>query len=78
MVRQYIETRQVSGVFHVEDLGQGLFTSAYEYLLASPALPRGYGYALHGPEGDHPEVETVDLSTYRKRGDVGLLWSDGR
>ncbi len=76
MVRQYLERTNVSGVFHVPDLGQGMFTSSYEWLLASPALPRGYGYALHGPEGDDPEMENVDLSTYRKKADVGALWSE--
>ncbi len=78
MVRQYIRQNRISGVFRVEDLGHGLFTSSYEWLLASSALPHGYGYALHGPEGDDPEEETVDLSTYRKKGDVGSLWNDGR
>jgi hypothetical protein len=78
MVRRYIQTNRISGVFKVEDLGHGLFTSHYEWLLASRALRRGYGYALHGPEGDDPEAETVDLSTYRKKSDVGALWSDGR
>jgi hypothetical protein len=78
MVRQYIQSKQVSGVFQVQDMGHGIFTSSYEWLLASNALPRGYGYALHGPEGDDPEVETVDLSTYRKKSDVGALWSDDR
>jgi hypothetical protein len=67
MVRQHIRRNRVSGVFKVEDLGQGLFTSAYEWLLASPALPRGYGYALHGREGEDPEVEDVDLDTFRRK-----------
>ncbi|MDU0960460.1 MAG: hypothetical protein E7A86_35690, partial [Bradyrhizobium sp.] len=48
MVRRHLERTGISGVFHVPDLGQGMFTSSYEWLLASPALPRGYGYALHG------------------------------
>jgi hypothetical protein len=78
MVRQHLERTNVSGVFQVEDLGHGLFTSSYEWLLASPALPRGYGYALHGPEGDDPEMENVDLSTYRKKADVGALWNEQR
>ncbi|UFZ04757.1 hypothetical protein LQG66_00030 [Bradyrhizobium ontarionense] len=77
-VRQYLERTNASGVFHVPDLGQGMFTSSYEWLLASPALPRGYGYALHGPEGDDPEMENLDLSTYRKKADVGSLWSEQR
>ena len=76
MVRQYIEKANVSGVFHVPDLGHGMFTSSYEWLLASPALSHGYGYALHGPEGDDPEMENVDLSTYRKKADVGSLWNE--
>jgi hypothetical protein len=78
MVRRHIQRNQVSGVFKVEDLGQGLFTSSYEWLLASNALPRGYGYALHGPEGDDPELETVDLSTYRKKRDVDSFWNNER
>ena len=76
MVRQYIRRNGISGVFHIEDLGHGVFDSSYEWLLASSALPRGYGYALHGPEGDDPEVEDVDLSTYRKKNDGSSLWSD--
>jgi hypothetical protein len=76
MVRQHIKRNRISGVFKVEDLGHGLFTSSYEWLLASRALPRGYGYALHGPEGDDPEVEDVDLSTYRKKNGGSSLWSD--
>jgi hypothetical protein len=76
MVRQHIQRNRISGVFKVEDLGQGLFTSSYEWLLASSALRRGYGYALHGPEGDDPEVENVNLSTYRKKSGGSSLWSD--
>jgi hypothetical protein len=44
--------------------------------VASHALPRGYGYALHGPEGDDPEVENVNLSTYRKKSGGSSLWGD--
>jgi hypothetical protein len=76
MVRQHIQRNRISGVFKVEDLGRGLFTSSYEWLLASNALPHGYGYALHGPEGDDPEVENVNLSTYRKKSGSSSLWSD--
>jgi len=76
MVRQHIQRNRISGVFKVEDLGRGLFTSSYEWLLASSALPHGYGYALHGPEGDDPEVENVNLSTYRKKSGGSSLWSD--
>jgi hypothetical protein len=76
MVQNHIQRNRVSGVFKVEDLGRGLFTSEYEWLLASSALPRGYGYALHGPEGDDPEVEDVNLSTYRKKRGGSSLWSD--
>jgi hypothetical protein len=76
IVRQHIQRNRVSGVFKVEDLGRGAFTSSYEWLLASSALPRGYGYALHGPEGDDPEVENVNLSSYRKKSGGSLLWND--
>ena len=78
MVRQFIERKRFSGVFQIEALGHGIFDSGYEWLLASPALRRGYGYALHGPEGDDPEREEVDLSTYRKKADVGLPWNASR
>jgi hypothetical protein len=78
MVRQFIERTQFSGPFQIQALGHGIFDSRFEWLLASPALRRGYGYALHGPEGDDPESEEVDLSTYRKRVDVGLPWNVGR
>ena len=76
MVRQHIARNRVSGVFKVEDLGKGLFTSSYEWLLATSALPRGYGYALHGPEGDDPEVEKVDLGTFRNKPGRPSLWND--
>ncbi|WP_262047308.1 hypothetical protein [Bradyrhizobium sp. Bra78] len=78
LVRKFIESRQFSGVFQIQALGQGIFDSRYEWLLASPALQHGYGYALHGPEGDDPESEEVDLSTYRKKVDVGLPWNVSR
>lgn len=78
MVRKFIEGRQFSGVFQIQALGQGIFDSRYEWLLASPALRRGYGYALHGPEGDDPESEEVDLSTYRKKVGVDLPWNVSR
>jgi hypothetical protein len=49
--------------------------SVYEWVLASRALSRGYGYALHGPEGDDPELENVNLNTYKRSGRPSL-WSD--
>ncbi|MBY5698018.1 hypothetical protein [Rhizobium leguminosarum] len=76
MVRDYIARNGVSGVFSIEALGQGIFDSSFEWFLASPALPRGYGYALHGGEGDDPESEDVDLSTYRKESTVISTWQD--
>jgi hypothetical protein len=76
--RAYIAHKNVSGRFSIEDLGRGIFDSGYEWILASKVLPRGYGYALHGPEGDDPELEDVDLETYRKKSSSALLWSDKR
>ncbi|TAU59251.1 hypothetical protein ELI13_38065 [Rhizobium ruizarguesonis] len=76
MVRNYIARNGVSGVFSIEALGQGVFDSSFEWFLASPELPRGYGYALHGGEGDDPESEDVDLSTYRKEATVLSTWQD--
>ncbi|NZD66267.1 hypothetical protein HX900_35065 [Rhizobium sp. WYCCWR 11290] len=76
MVRAYVQREKISGVFSIEALGQGIFDSSFEWFLASPALPRGYGYALHGGEGDDPESEDVDLSTYRKEPTVTLTWQD--
>ncbi|NZD66195.1 hypothetical protein HX900_34680 [Rhizobium sp. WYCCWR 11290] len=76
MVRDYITRNGISGVFSIEALGQGIFDSSFEWFLASPALPRGYGYALHGGEGDDPESEDVDLSTYRKESTVISTWQD--
>ena len=75
-VRGYIEQNGVSGVFHIEDLGRGAFTSSYQWLLASPALRRGYGYALAGPEGDDPETETTNSTTYQKNGDANPFWNN--
>lgn len=76
MVRAHVEREKISGVFSIEALGQGIFDSSFEWFLASPALPRGYGYALHGGEGDDPESEDVDLSTYRKESAVISTWQD--
>jgi hypothetical protein len=82
MVRQHIQRNRISGVFFrlgtsdQSKLPEWLGSSYYEWILASRALPRGYGYALHGPEGDDPEVENVNLSTYRKKSGGSSLWSD--
>ena len=67
-LRGYIQRERVSGPFKPEVLKrEELVGSVYEWFLATPALPRGYGYALHGPEGEDPEVENIDLSTFRRR-----------
>jgi len=82
MVRAFIQENQLSGVFWRLEMDQSRFPksffvgSVYEWILASSALPRGYGYALHGPEGDDPEVENVNLSTYCKKGCGSSLWKD--
>jgi hypothetical protein len=81
MLRAFIQENRLSGVFWRLDMDQkrfppGFFVgSVYEWILASRALPRGYGYALHGPEGDDPELENVNLNTYKKSGRPSL-WSD--
>lgn len=41
----------------------------------SKALPLGYGYAFQHPEGDDPEGETVDLTTYAKQSGAVPFWS---
>jgi hypothetical protein len=78
-VRQEIQKNRISGVYKFQAVS-GVFkvqaSSEIEWLLASSALPRGYGYALHGPEGGDPEVENVNLSTYRKKTGRSSLWSD--
>jgi hypothetical protein len=82
MVRTFIQENRLSGVFWRLGMSQSRFPewfavgSVYEWILASHALPRGYGYALHGPEGDDPEVENVNLSTYRKKSGGSSLWGD--
>jgi hypothetical protein len=82
MLREFIRDNNLSGVFWRLAMDQRRFPksflvgSVYEWILASRALPRGYGYALHGPEGDDPEVEDVTLSTYRKKSAGSSLWSD--
>lgn len=85
MIRAFIQEHRLSGVFwrfgqdrlHIDRLPNGFFVgSAFEWILASRTLRRGYGYALHGPEGDDPEVEDVNLSTYRKKSGGSSLWSD--
>ena len=65
-----------------ERIGRVLGTLCWSALLAKN-FPRavwagrhGYGYALHGPEGDDPEVENVNLSTYRKKSGSSSLWND--
>ena len=75
-LRRHIMRNRVSGVFNIEALGRGHFNSEYEWFLATPALPRGYGYALHGPKGEDPEVENVDLSTARRRRGGGGLFGE--
>jgi hypothetical protein len=78
-VRQNIQKNRISGAFKWQAI-PGVFkiqvSTEIEWLLASTALPRGYGYALHGPEGDDPEVENVNLSTYRKKTNHSSLWND--
>jgi hypothetical protein len=81
MLRAFIQENRVSGVFWRLDMDQkrfppGFFVgSVYEWILASRALPRGYGYALHGPEGDDPELENVNLNTWKRPGRPSL-WND--
>jgi hypothetical protein len=82
MLRAFIQDNHLSGVFWRLEMDQSRFPkwffvgSVYEWILASRVLPRGYGYALHGPEGDDPEVEDVNLSTYRKKSGGSSLWGD--
>lgn len=78
LFRAYIAHKKVSGRFSFEDLGRGSSDSRFEWILASKVLPRGYGYALHGGEGDDPEHEDVDLETYRKKSSLGAIWSGER
>jgi hypothetical protein len=40
----------------------------------SPSLPSGYGYKIAGPEGDDPDVETVDLRTSTKKSGTAAPW----
>jgi hypothetical protein len=88
MIRALIQNYRLSGAFWRLNMDQSRFPeglhgvvgnvvgTVYEWILASRALPRGYGYALHGPEGDDPGTEDVNLSTYRKKGGASSLWSD--
>jgi hypothetical protein len=78
-IRQKIQNGRFLGIFKWQAIGSVLkveVSTEIELLLASTALPRGYGYALHGPEGDDPEVETVNLSTYRKKSGRLQLWNE--
>jgi hypothetical protein len=77
-VRRYLQQRQSPNpfIFQSKDVGDG--NSVYEWLLASPALPRGYGYAFHGPEGDDPEPEVTNSATYEKNGDADQSWDSRR
>jgi len=82
LVRTFIQQFRPSGVFWRQGMNQSRFpkwfslSTEYELILASRALPRGYGYVLHGPEGDDPGEEDVNLSTYRKKGGGSSLWND--
>jgi hypothetical protein len=83
LVRTFIQQFRPSGVFwRQEYMSSGRYpkwfsvSTEYELFLASRALPRGYGYALHGPEGDDPGEEDVNLSTYRRKSGASSLWSD--
>jgi len=81
LVRTFIQQFRPSGVFWRQGMNQNRFpkwfslSTEYELILASRALPRGYGHALHGPEGDDPGEEDVNLSTHRRKGGASL-WSD--
>jgi hypothetical protein len=79
--REFIQRNRLSGVFYRLDMAQNRFpqwlqSTYFEWIIASRGLPRGYGYALHGPEGDDPEIETINLTTYRRKGNASSLWSD--
>jgi len=82
LLRNFIQQYRPVGVFWRQGMNQSRFprwfssNSEYELFLSSPVLPRGYGYALHGPEGDDPETEDVNLGTYRKKSGGSSLWSD--
>jgi len=78
-VRQEIQKNPIYGVYKFQDISRvfkAKASSEIEWLLSSTALPRGYGYALHGPEGEDPEVENVNPGTYRVKPDRARLWSD--
>jgi len=84
MIRAFIQNHRLSGVFWRLNMDQSRFPgglyevvgTVYEWILASRTLPRGYGYALHGPEGDDPGTEDVNLSTYRNKSGGSSLWTD--
>lgn len=50
--------------------------TVYEWVLASPELRYGVGYALHGGEGEDPDKEDTNLETYRKKRSWWAIWSD--
>ncbi|MGE0024305.1 MAG: hypothetical protein AB7S70_11815 [Hyphomicrobium sp.] len=75
-VRVHISAHGVTGKFDWADLGD---SDAYEgsigYFLVSPALPRGYGYALLGTGAPDPQAD-VDLGTYRTQPTRWSIWLD--
>jgi len=75
-VRSHIRDRGIDGKFEWNDLGDGeAFKGSIGYFLATPALPRGYGYLVQGTGGNDPEAD-VDLATYRKRPSFWSIWFD--
>jgi hypothetical protein len=82
LLRNFIQQYRPTGVFWRQGMNQSRLpkwfslNSEYELFLSSRVLPRGYGYSLHGPEGDDPEKEDVNLNTYRKKDGGSSLWSD--
>jgi hypothetical protein len=49
-----------------------------EKVVLSKKLPLGYGYAFHHPEGNDPDEDKIDLTTYGKEPGVVPLWSTAK
>lgn len=82
-IRQRLEQETPGNWYYDGDLG-GLFrgTGAWEVYFGafqlSPNLPRGYGYILHGLEGEDPTTEKVNLQAIRKETGSSAPWDQSR
>lgn len=65
---------QEQGDYARDDIIPG--NTVYAWIIASPDLRYGVGYALHGGEGEDDGIEDVDIETYRTQASGEAIWSE--